>query len=319
MLPRLFRRYVSGGNDVRSVILSSFKTDSHFHSCMTGMLADEGFEVQTNELRLPRPGYGTYQSATHCFLEYVELPGTTINASYPEAVTERPVGKLIFVPRGTTLRWHWPAGQQRAVALAFDSTRLAGLAALGFDWSTIDLNDTFNIDSPYLESMMATLSDEACSPGYGSAIKAHSLVTLLVLELGRKFTALGSDENLHTDRSEDARKLELLRNYIAADDELDLSAQRLAEVCSMSPRALSLLLLRNTGMTLRSYAAAARLERAKLLLEQGEGLVKQVAYRCGFKGTAAFGAAFRKALGITPQEYRLQYQLSSMAENKWRR
>src|SRR5690606_37506201 len=88
----------------------------------------------------------------------------------------------------------------------------------------------------------------------------------------------------------------------------DLSPQRLAEVCRMSPRSLSSLLVRSVGMTLRSYAAVARLDRAKFLLAQEDGLVKQVAYRCGFKGTAAFGAAFRKALGMTPQEYRQQHQ-----------
>ncbi|MDB6061584.1 MAG: Transcriptional regulator, AraC family [Verrucomicrobiaceae bacterium] len=283
---------------------------------MTGMIADGGFEVQTNELRLPQPGNGIYQSSTHCFLEYVELPETTINASYPEAVTERPVGKLIFVPRGMTLRWHWPAGQQRAVALAFDTNRLAGLAALDFDWNSINLDDTFNIDSPYLESMMATLSDEACSPGYGSAIKASSLVTLLALELGRKFIsnphflADNSDQEIWNSDN-DAQKLQQLRAYIAREEDIDLSPQRLAEVCRMSPRSLSLLLVKNVGMTLRSYAAVARLERAKLLLAQEDGLVKQVAYRCGFKGTAAFGAAFRKALGMTPQEYRQRHQSCS--------
>ena len=298
---------------MQSVILNSFKTDSHFHSCMAGLLADGGFEVQTNELQLPRPGSGIYQSATHCFLEYIEWPDTAIKASYPEAIAERPVGKLIFVPRGAKLRWRWPAGRQRAVALAFDPNRLAGLATLGFDWSSIDLNDTFNIDSPELESMMATLSGEACSPGYGSVIKAHSLVTLLALELGRKFTAAGKNGPLPADRDEDSRKLEALRNYIATQDELDLSARRLAAVCSLSPRSLSLLLHRTTGMTLRSYVATARLERARLLLEQEDGLVKQVAYRCGFKGTAAFGAAFRRALGFTPQEYRLQRQRAAAA------
>lgn len=291
---------------MHSVILNSFTTDSHFHNCMTGLIADGGFEVQTNELRLPRPGYGLYQSSTHCFLEYVELPETTINASYPEAVTERPVGKLIFVPRGATLRWHWPAGRQRAVALAFDTRQLTGLAMLDFDWDSINLDDTLNINSPYLESMMATLSDEACSPSYGSAIKANCLVTLMALELGRKFLLNNKDEIWNSDS--DARALKLLRNYVASEQDSDLSPQRLAEVCRMSPRSLSSLLVRSVGMTLRSYAAVARLDRAKFLLAQEDGLVKQVAYRCGFKGTAAFGAAFRKALGMTPQEYRQQHQ-----------
>jgi len=36
-------------------------------------------------------------------------------------------------------------------------------------------------------------------------------------------------------------------------------------------------------------------------------LIKQVGYECGFRGAAAFVAAFHKATGMTPAQYRQRY------------
>jgi transcriptional regulator GlxA family with amidase domain len=129
-------------------------------------------------------------------------------------------------------------------------------------------------------------------------------VTLLALELHRKLVRSVRTRFENCPSVGDAERLGRLREYVVADRDPDFGVQSLADACGMSPRALSALLMRSAGVTLRTFAAAARLERAKLLLAREDGLVKQVAYRCGFKGTAAFGSAFRKALGITPQQYR---------------
>jgi len=40
------------------------------------------------------------------------------------------------------------------------------------------------------------------------------------------------------------------------------------------------------------------------LLADGDLLIKQVAYRSGFRSAAAFGDAFRRATGLTPVQYR---------------
>ena len=44
--------------------------------------------------------------------------------------------------------------------------------------------------------------------------------------------------------------------------------------------------------------------KAKTLLMDERLLVKEVAYLSGFQNAAAFTAAFRKATGQTPQEFR---------------
>ena len=61
---------------------------------------------------------------------------------------------------------------------------------------------------------------------------------------------------------------------------------------------------RTAGQTMRSYVASTHIARAKLLLADGDLLIKQVAYRSGFRSAAAFGDAFRRATGLTPVQYR---------------
>lgn len=70
-----------------------------------------------------------------------------------------------------------------------------------------------------------------------------------------------------------------------------------------------------TGHTLRSYVASRHIARAKVLLADGRLLVKQVAYRSGFRSAAAFGEAFRRATGLTPLQFRQSHGILAPQED----
>jgi AraC family transcriptional regulator len=78
----------------------------------------------------------------------------------------------------------------------------------------------------------------------------------------------------------------------------------LAEACGISTRHFFRMFRETTGTTLSSFAAERRLARAKALLASHRASVKQIAWQCGFETAAAFSAAFRRATGVTPKEYR---------------
>ena len=86
----------------------------------------------------------------------------------------------------------------------------------------------------------------------------------------------------------------------------DTSLQRLAAACSLPARQLSTRFKNTTGKTLRRYAAEIRVRKAMALLTDPRLLIKQVAYGAGFQNAAAFTAAFRKEVGLTPEEFRRQ-------------
>jgi len=62
-----------------------------------------------------------------------------------------------------------------------------------------------------------------------------------------------------------------------------------------------------TDMTVNgflNFVAEVRVARAKCRLADRDGLIKEIAYECGFRSQSAFAHAFRRATGQTPQEYR---------------
>nr|WP_246344548.1 helix-turn-helix transcriptional regulator [Sphingobium fontiphilum] len=83
-----------------------------------------------------------------------------------------------------------------------------------------------------------------------------------------------------------------------------LSVHDVAATLDLGARHFSALFKATTGQTFRSYVADRRIQMARTLLKESDLLIKQVAYRCGFGGTAAFTAAFHKAVGVSPVAYR---------------
>jgi transcriptional regulator GlxA family with amidase domain len=83
-----------------------------------------------------------------------------------------------------------------------------------------------------------------------------------------------------------------------------LSLGELAGASGLSVSRLCHLFHRQTGMSPRRYLKAARLARAKEVLETSSLSVKEVAARAGFNHVGRFIGDFRKAYGVTPSEHR---------------
>jgi AraC family transcriptional regulator len=57
------------------------------------------------------------------------------------------------------------------------------------------------------------------------------------------------------------------------------------------------------GMSPRQYQAKRRIDRAKLLLAEGEMSMTDIALEIGFSNVSSFAAAFRRATGLSPSTY----------------
>lgn len=87
------------------------------------------------------------------------------------------------------------------------------------------------------------------------------------------------------------------------------SVAALASECGLSTRHFFRLFKAATGQTLTAYVTDRKVDQARRLLDPaGPAIkmpaIKMVAWQCGFESAAAFSAAFRKAMGVTPKQYR---------------
>ena len=71
---------------------------------------------------------------------------------------------------------------------------------------------------------------------------------------------------------------------------------------------LNRLFLRHTGSSIHRYILSTRIDAAKALLLNTEEPLSRIAEAVGFNSNTHFSTYFRKSVGITPQEFRIQFK-----------
>lgn len=93
--------------------------------------------------------------------------------------------------------------------------------------------------------------------------------------------------------------------FIDAHLEEPLSLSDIAAVAGISPNYFSALFRRICNVTLWDYITAKRVEKAiRMICEETDRTMLEIALACGFNNTANFNKAFKKQTGMTPSRYR---------------
>ncbi|MEU6744283.1 GlxA family transcriptional regulator [Streptosporangium sandarakinum] len=105
------------------------------------------------------------------------------------------------------------------------------------------------------------------------------------------------------------RRVDELRHYIAGHLADPLTVTDLAEVLHIGDRQLTRIFKNELGTTPAAYVESARLEAARNRLEIGDDTMGRIATICGFGTVDTMNRAFRRALGVTPGEYRKRFRI----------
>ena len=127
--------------------------------------------------------------------------------------------------------------------------------------------------------------------------KDERAVILGVREMGEV-----SDEKVPSVISE--AKLYMSQNYSNAN----LILQDVAKVVNMSKSRFSTVFSQTTGQSFTEYLIYLRLGKAKELLKSSNLKSSQIATEIGYNDSHYFSYIFKKNVGMTPSEYRSQYQ-----------
>lgn len=98
--------------------------------------------------------------------------------------------------------------------------------------------------------------------------------------------------------------VERVKEYIDKNLDKDLSRSVLAKAVFLSEDYISKLFKSKTGISLTSYVAWKRMEKAKEYLEFSDLTVSKIALEVGYHNFSYFSKTFRDITGMTPNEYR---------------
>jgi AraC family transcriptional regulator len=209
------------------------------------------------------------------------------------------VGELLFVPAGSALHTSWGEGEQTSICCAFDGP--------GFDHDQLDLSldalqAALDIRSLAVRDALRRIADEIARPGFCSEMLVQAIWIQAAIELQRylRIPEGGGEER---GGGLSRAQLQLIADRIEQPGKSP-SVAALAAECGLSTRHFFRQFKAATGQTLTSYVTDRRIDRARSRLRQAGCAIKVVAWECGFDNAAAFSAAFRKATGLTPRQYR---------------
>jgi transcriptional regulator GlxA family with amidase domain len=102
--------------------------------------------------------------------------------------------------------------------------------------------------------------------------------------------------------------IDRIRLHILERPRAGLDLESLADVVGASPRHLSRMFRAELGISPAAYVELTRVDIARRLLEESDAPIKAIAYAAGFGSTTTLRRAFLRKIGVTPLQYRLQFQ-----------
>lgn len=93
-------------------------------------------------------------------------------------------------------------------------------------------------------------------------------------------------------------------NFIESKLDSDLLIEQVAGQAYMSVPSIYRLFFAMTGVTVKSYIRKRRFSKAAQALRNEKDTILQVAVKYGFRSHEAFTRAFKKEMGLTPQQFR---------------
>jgi transcriptional regulator GlxA family with amidase domain len=110
-----------------------------------------------------------------------------------------------------------------------------------------------------------------------------------------------------TPHAEETSAVAKVQHYVQANLTGDLALADLANAANMSTRNFSRVFAREANITPAEFVERARVDAARVLLESTRAPLKTVAYQCGFRDAQHMRSVFNRRLGVTPQQFRLNF------------
>lgn len=226
----------------------------------------------------------------------VKIGGQTISA--PAAM-----GTITLAPRGHGGFWRADGAVEVSNIFLGHKRLLASADQVG-NGREPELLDRVNFNDPKLFTIMALINDEINSGDAISHLYIDQLLDLVCLQLLRAHSATSMPISPGPQRGLSGWQVKRVTGYMRENMAEDIRIQELADLVNLSRFHFCTAFRMATGQTPYGWLTRQRIAYAKTLLRDMKLRVNDIALAVGYETQSAFAVSFRKAVGITPTEFR---------------
>lgn len=185
--------------------------------------------------------------------------------------------------------------------------------AFGRDRITFD-----NFENTYSRQLLESINNlefELTNFGNKYPIMLQSITTQIAFLLLRDTFAGSqgySEMSITNDDDYVTKAIDYMKKYYSCSITID-------DICRaiyLSPSYFSRMFKNKTNMTPYKFLLELRLEKAKELLSESSFSIEEVSRLCGFANPAHLSTAFKESKGVSPTEYRKQFQYIQVHDMK---
>jgi AraC family transcriptional regulator len=213
-------------------------------------------------------------------------------------------GSIIVVPAGVTIRAR-SSGHRDVLHVYLEPAVVERVAAEAFELepAQVAIRPLDGLQHPQLRSAMLAVNDEVNAAGGGARLAAESLANVLAVHLIRNACALRPPAR-RTDGMLSPAKLQAVIEYIDEYFDTDLTVAQLAAVVHLSPYHFARQFKVATGLPPHQYVLARRVDRAQQLMRNRDLPLVDIAASAGFSDQSKLCTYFKRAVGLTPRQFR---------------
>lgn len=212
------------------------------------------------------------------------------------------LGKLFAVPPRKTVHARSDSGAVHTSLLChLEPEPIREWFGGELEWTDPRLKASLDVTHPHLCGLALRVAEELRRPGFASEVLVELMLAQSAIELGRYWAAIEGVPASGGLAPWRIRLIEERLREVAAPPTLT----ELASLCRLSVRQLTRGFRASFQRSIGDHMAQARLDHARRLLAEGQS-VKEVGHAVGFATPSSFIAAFRRATGETPRQFRLR-------------
>ena len=217
------------------------------------------------------------------------------------------IGDVVLIPAHVE---HWASFKQEAevVIISLAPQALATIAYDEIDPERVELTPQFAHADHIIEQIGRALLSELQSDYYGCQLYAESFANAMFAHLIHKYSVRQQQIKNYQDGLSRSRLKKALC-FIHAHLHSNLKLSDVAQEIDMSQYNFCRLFKKSTGVTPYRYIIQQRVEKAKRLLKEDLELsIADIALECGFTHQSHLNNYFRQFTQMTPNTYRKRYQ-----------